>query len=379
VLHTNLGRAPLGAAVLQRMLRIGEGYCNLEYELEQKKRGSRQAHAAELLCELSGAEDALVVNNNAAAVLIGLTALAKEREVVVSRGELVEIGGSFRMPDVMASSGARLREVGTTNRTHAVDYERALGPETALLLKVHRSNFAMVGFTAEVSSSALVALGRAHGILTMYDLGSGSLMDFSIQARHFSAGETVPQAVKAGFDLVTFSGDKLLGGPQAGLIVGRAECVGRLRSHPLMRPLRPDKMTLAALEATLELYREGQALTELPTLAMLFCSEAVLKRRASRLRGALKKACTVAGWDFRLVSLSSRVGGGALPEAELSSWAVALRHPRLSAQQLERRLRQSAPPIIARIVEDCVLLDVRTITDEQLGPLVKSAAAALMK
>src|SRR5262249_17593371 len=303
VLHTNLGRAPLHPRAVERVGEVAAGYCNLEYELDARRRGSRHDHVADLLCELCGAEAACVVNNNAGAVLVALAELAAGREVVVSRGELVEIGGSFRVPDVMRASGARLHEVGTTNKTPPHDYRAAIGPDTALLLKVHRSNFALVGFTAEVALADLVAIGRERGVPVMIDLGSGSLVEL--------AGEpTAPAAVKDGADVVTFSGDKLLGGPQAGLLVGRREPIARTRKHPRVRALRCDKMTVAALEATLELHRDGRS-DEIPTLSMLHAGSDSLRARAERLLGAVRAAAPQLALELRAVR--SAVGGGALP------------------------------------------------------------------
>jgi L-seryl-tRNA(Ser) seleniumtransferase len=374
VLHTNLGRAPLGASALARLGLIAAGYSNLEYDLASRRRGSRHHHAAAILQRLCGAEDALVVNNNAAAVLLCLSALAQGRQVIVSRGELIEIGGSFRLPEVMAASGALLREVGTTNRTHLRDYRDAIGPETALLLKAHRSNFAQVGFTAEVDPEELVALGREHQLPAMFDLGSGSLIELSELG--LPGETTVQRVVRQGFDLVTFSGDKLLGGPQAGIVVGRAELVGKLRGHPLMRALRPDKLTLAALEATLEAYRDGVAVAELPVLSMLAATETALRRRALRLRVLLGRG-DPGSFTFTPAQVTSKVGGGALPLAAPLSWAVAINHPRWGADAIEERLRLGDPPVLAHIDEGRVLLDVRTIPDEQLPLLATTVAAAL--
>ncbi len=373
VVHTNLGRAPLADEVLARVVSIASGYSNLEYDVGRRKRGSRHAHVAELLQHLTGAEDAVVVNNNAAAVLLSLSALAQGREVVISRGELIEIGGSFRIPDVMEASGAVLREVGTTNRTHLADYRGALNEQTALLMKAHQSNFAVVGFTAEVAPHDLVALGREAGVPSLFDLGSGSLLE--LDTLGLQPEMTVQGAVACGFDLVTFSGDKLLGGPQGGIIVGRAEAVARLRSHPLMRPLRPDKMTLTALEVTLEAYRDGWA-RELPVPAMIGAAPEVLRGRARRLRTRLGKACGEP-WAFEVLEVVSRVGGGALPTAAPPSWAVAVSHPQLSPDQVEARLRAATPPVVARIEQDRLLLDVRTVPDGQLALLTAAVADVL--
>jgi L-seryl-tRNA(Ser) seleniumtransferase len=371
VLHTNLGRAPLAADALERLREIAGGYSNLEYEVEERQRGSRHVHAAALLRELCGAEDAVVVNNNAAAVLLCLAAHARGREVVVSRGELIEIGGSFRLPEVMAVSGAQLREVGATNRTHLRDYQTAIGEQTAMLLKAHRSNFAMVGFVADVDPRELVALGRRAGVLTMYDLGSGTLQD--LRDLGLPAETRVQQAVAWGFDLVTFSGDKLLGGPQAGIIVGSESAVERVRAHPLMRAVRPDKLTLGALEATLEAYRDGRARRVLPAVAMLSADERALRPRAEALQGELALQLQDP-WRSEVVQVTSRVGGGALPEAELASWAVALTHPRLGAERLAAALHRGDPAVIGRIEEGRLLLDLRTVPEERLGSLIERLA-----
>ncbi|MSP60693.1 MAG: L-seryl-tRNA(Sec) selenium transferase [Myxococcales bacterium] len=370
VLHTNLGRAPLAAAAIARVEAVARGYCNLEYRLDERRRGSRHEHIAALLGSLTGAEAALVVNNNAAAVLLALAGLAAGREVIVSRGELVEIGGSFRIPDVMRASGARLVEVGTTNRTHARDYERAITAETALLLKVHQSNFAQIGFTAEVSVADLVAIGRARGVPTVVDLGSGSLIPSASLGAGIEAEPTSIDLVAAGADLVTCSGDKLLGGPQAGLLLGRTAVIERLRTNPLLRALRPDKMTLAALEATLELYRDGRAAAEVPTLVMLGAPHETLRARAMRLLELLR---TRAPWlSAQVIEVRSAVGGGALPRSEPPSFAVAVTHPRLTSEALDARLRAAEPPLVARIADGHLLADVRTLTE---GDLELAAAA----
>lgn len=359
VVHTNLGRSPLPEAAVARIAEVARGYSTLEYDLAAGKRGSRHVHVARLLCELTGAEDAVVVNNNAAAVMLGLAALARGREVIVSRGELVEIGGSFRIPDVMELSGARLVEVGTTNRTHPADYERAIGEQTGMLFKAHRSNFAVVGFTAEVAAEELVALGRYHDVATMFDLGSGTLTDLE---RFGLAGDETPvaRAVAAGFDLVTFSGDKLLGGPQAGLLVGRMEAIAAVRKHPLMRALRPDKLCIAALDATLTLYREGRAEAEVPTLQMLAVTADELEPHARQLAARLREVLN-ADWTLDVQKVTARAGGGAYPNLELRSWAVSLTHPRHNATQLDRLLRAGDPPLIARIEDNRLLLDVRSL------------------
>ncbi|MGZ3405395.1 MAG: L-seryl-tRNA(Sec) selenium transferase [Polyangia bacterium] len=373
VLHTNLGRAPLAKSAVARVAAVASGYANLEYRLDERRRGSRHEHVAELLAVLTGAEDALVVNNCAAAVLLALSQLAAGSGVVVSRGELVEIGGSFRVPDVMRASGAKLVEVGTTNRTHARDYQAAIADDTALLLKVHRSNFAVVGFTAEVEVRELAELAHARGLYAMVDLGSGALAD--LRALGLGGSEpTVPEIIAAGADVVTFSGDKLLGGPQAGVIVGRRALITAMRAHPLLRAVRPDKMTLAALEATLELYRDGRS-AEIPALAMLAAPEPTLQARAAELSAA----CQEVAPSLRLtpVRVRSAVGGGALPTVEPWSWAVAAeaRAPGgPSADALDARLRRATPPVVARIAEDRLLLDVRTLGDDDLPAIVRAFA-----
>lgn len=371
VIHTNLGRSPLPESVRQQLDRVAFDYSNLEFDLEAGERGTRYAHVEPLICELTGAEAALVVNNNAAAVLLALSALASNREVIVSRGELVEIGGSFRIPDVMAQGGAILREVGTTNRTHPRDYRQSITEQTALLLKVHTSNFAVVGFTAEVTPAQLVAIGREHDIPVMADLGSGSLLDLS---RFGITGEpTVREYVASGVDLITFSGDKLLGGPQAGIIVGRKALIEPLKKHPLLRALRIDKLTLAALEGTLRLYRdERQALGKIPTLRMLAASEEELKSRAAGMSRRLRRHLPD-GVNLRLVSGSSQVGGGAFPLLQLPTTLLELTAEALPPQEMECRLRKAATPIIGRIAKGAFLLDVRTLADCDIPEL----AAAL--
>ena len=373
VLHTNLGRAPLAAHAIARVVEVARGYANLEYKLDERRRGSRHEHVAHLIAALTGAEDALVVNNCAAAVLLALSQLAAGRSVVVSRGELVEIGGSFRVPDVMRASGARLVEVGTTNRTHVRDYEAAIADDTALLLKVHRSNFAVVGFTADVSARELAAIGRARAVPTMVDLGSGALAD--LRALGLGSSEpTVTEVVADGVDVVTFSGDKLLGGPQAGIIVGRRAHVAAMRQHPLLRAVRPDKMTLAALEATLELYRDSRA-AEIPAIAMLSTPEPTLHARAEAL--AVDCRAQAASLEFTPVRVRSAVGGGALPTVEPWSWAVAV-HARdaggPSPESLDARLRRGTPPVVARIAEDRLLLDVRTLGEDDLPAVARAFA-----
>lgn len=362
VIHTNLGRSSLALAALRQIQEVASHYSNLEYDLARGERGSRQAHLEGLLRELTGAQAALVVNNNAAGVMLSLTTLAQGREVIISRGQLVEIGGSFRLPEIMAVSGAILKEVGTTNKTYVHDYERAITSETAALLKVHSSNFRILGFTQEVPLPELVALGRSYGLWVLEDLGSGCLIDLSRYG--LEKEPTVQEALKAGADLVLFSGDKLLGGPQAGLALGTREVVARLRQHPLTRALRPDKLTLAALEATLRLYlEEPQAVVALPTLRLLTRPVKELERQARALARTIRRRW---GPQVRVeVKVSEgRAGGGALPETALPSRALALSLPPLAPHQLEERLRQAQPPIVARVEHDALLLDLRTILPE---------------
>ena len=370
VVHTNLGRSPLAEEALEEILSVARGYSNLEYRLAEGRRGSRYEHVTGLLRELTGAEEALVVNNNAAAVLITLNTLARGREVIVSRGELVEIGGSFRMPEVMAWAGCVLREVGTTNRTHLRDYEAAINENTALLMKVHKSNYAIVGFTREVSGAELVALGHRYGIPVVEDLGSGCLVDF---ARYGLRREpTVQEIVRTGVDVVTFSGDKLLGGPQAGIIVGRRELVEKIRQNPLNRALRIDKLTLAGLEATLRLYLDERlAVEKIPTLRMIMKSPETVKREAHRLKRLLSRA-GLPGFSFAVVPTVCRTGGGALPVADLPSYAVAVISERFSPEELHERLRVGEPPVVGRIEEDRFLLEVRTVFPEEFPLVVKA-------
>jgi L-seryl-tRNA(Ser) seleniumtransferase len=360
ILHTNLGRAPLAAAARAAIDEAAAGYSNLEYDLVKGERGSRHDHLRAVLRDLTGAEDAIVCNNNAAATVLGLAGLASGKEIVVSRGELIEIGGSFRLPEILALSGARLVEVGTTNKTHAKDYANAIGPNTGLLLKVHRSNFAIVGFTADVTPDEVVAIGRERGVATMIDLGSGMLTDLELQKKWGLPDEpTVRESVASGADLVTFSGDKLLGGPQAGVAVGKHAAVEAARKHPLMRALRPDKLTLAGLAATLTLYRDGNA-EEVPAVHMIARTSEALHETAQRLRSMIATSLTL-----DVEGCISTVGGGAMPAAELPSWALTVSGR--NADAIERGLRAAATPIITTIRDGKVWLDVRTITDEELA------------
>ncbi len=353
LIHTNLGRAPLAEAALARVVEVGGGYSNLEYDLERGERGSRQDHLGSLLERLTGAEAALVVNNNAAAVLLALAALAEGREVVVSRGELIEIGDGFRIPEVLVRSGARLVEVGTTNRTRAADYERAIGPETALLLRVHQSNFRVVGFAEQPRLTELAEVAQRHGVPLVDDLGSGALARIGDEP-------TPAESLRAGADLTCFSGDKLLGGPQAGIVVGRAEMVEKLRRHPLQRALRADKLTLAALEGTLSLALSPETRDRIPVLRMLHEPVERVRARAERL------AELVGGEVEETVA---RVGGGALPLAELPSAACAVE------ERLAEPLRLGSPPVIAIVRDGRTLLDCRTLTDAEVDDVAAAVRA----
>jgi len=375
VLHTGLGRAPLAPEARAALLEAARGYAVLEIDRATGERSQREQACADLLCELTGAEAATVVNNNAAACLLALAALCRGREVIVARGQLVEIGGSFRIPEVMAESGARLREVGATNKVRRADYEAAVGPETAAILKVHTSNFKVVGFTEEVPLDDLVALARARSLLCLEDLGSGNLVDL----RPCGIGDEplVQDSVRAGADAVTFSGDKLLGGPQAGLLVGRKEAVAKVRRHPLFRAVRPDKLCLAALEATLRLYRDepGAIVGRVPSLALLAATPAEVERRARALAEALGPLAPAV--SARVVECFSQTGSGALPTERIESRAVALEARGLSPDALAARLRAADPPVFARIQKDRVLLDLRTVLAGEEEAVVAAVRAAL--
>ena len=373
VLHTNLGRALLSPLARERLVSAAQAYSNLEMDVAKKERGSRYSHLEGLLRRLTGAPASLVVNNCAAAVLLALETLAHGKEVVVSRGELIEIGGEFRIPDIMRRAGAVLREVGTTNRTHLKDYAAAIGPETGLLLKVHASNYRVVGFTASVSTAELVELGRARGVPVMEDLGSGCLVDLTRYG--FPHEPTVPEVVAAGVDLVSFSGDKLLGGPQAGIVVGREDLVARLARNPLNRALRIDKFTVAALEATLYAYEAGDALTTIPTLTMLTEALASIRARARRLLRQLP-ADAARALGAAIVESRSQVGGGALPTVELPTAALALGSAAHPAQDLDQALRLARPPVLGRLADDRLLLDCRTIQAAEV-PVLGAILTAL--
>ncbi len=376
VIHTNLGRSPLPKEAEAALLDTAWGYSNLEFDLDTGERGERYSHVEELICELTGAEAAIVVNNNAAAVMLALSCLASEREVIVSRGELVEIGGSFRIPDVMAQSGARLVEVGTTNRTHCRDYQTAINEQTTLLLKVHTSNFAVVGFTNQVSTSELSRIAQNANLPVMVDAGSGCLVDLT---RFGIEGEdTVQQYLQAGADIVTFSGDKLLGGPQAGLIAGKKELISRMKKFQLLRALRIDKLTLAALEATLRLYRNEQtALERIPTLRMLTMPLEQITTKARRMQRKLRRLLPESV-KLRIVTGCSSPGGGTFPLLQLPSQLIELELPGISAAKLEERLRHTRPPVVGRVQKDRFMLDLRTLSDHEL-PMLADALLQTMQ
>ncbi len=369
VLHTNLGRAPLADAAIRAIQEVAEGFSNLEYDIETGQRGSRYSHCVGLLRQLTGAEDALVVNNCAAAMVLALNALAQKKEVLVSRGELVEIGGSFRIPDIMARSGARLVEVGTTNRTHDDDYRRAITPKTGAIVKVHRSNFTIEGFTAEVSVERLAFIAAEHGLPVIHDLGSGLML--ALDAFGLSGEPTASSALASGATLVLMSGDKLLGGPQAGIILGSSAAVARLRKNPFARAMRVDKLTLSALEATLRLYLEPErALKEIPVLAMLTAPAAEIETRAR----AVARAVRDAGMEAQVIPSKSSVGGGAFPTAEIPSIAIVLSG---MPNDIEAKLRSGDPPVIARIADGKVLLDLRSVQPREDGTLSRAVVMAL--
>jgi L-seryl-tRNA(Ser) seleniumtransferase len=370
ILQTNLGRAPLSARATAAMADAA-GAVSVEYDLVAGKRGERHGHAARILADLADAEDAVVVNNNAAAVLLALAALATRKEVIVARGELVEIGGGFRIPDVLRRSGAKLVEVGTTNRTYARDYAGAIGERTGAILRVHASNFKLTGFVARAEGRELSALAREHNVAFIHDLGSGTFLDTS---RHGLGKElTVAEAVHEGADVVTFSGDKLLGGPQAGIAVGRQTQIAALRTHPLMRALRPDKITIAGLIATLETYRDGSALDELPVWRMIAARPTEIRRRAD----ALARALVANGISAEVTETRSTVGGGSLPEETQESFAVTLGGA--PAMSLAQALRAADPPVVARIIEERVSLDLRSVLPEDDEVLVRAVSGALAK
>ena len=371
-LHTNLGRACLSEKAVQAAADAARRYSTLEYDVESGQRGSRYSHVEKLLCKITGAEAAMVVNNNAAAVLLILSALGKGGEVITSRGELVEIGGSFRIPEIMEQCGCSLREVGATNKTHLRDYERAICEDTRALLKVHTSNFRIMGFTESVSLQELVELGKQTGLPVIEDLGSGCFFDLETLGIHDEP--TVMNSVKAGVDIISFSGDKLLGGPQAGIILCKEKWIKTLKSHPLTRAMRVDKMTLAALEATLDTYLDPQkAQQEIPTIRMLAIDPALLKLRAE----ALYEKLTALGVTCQVIPEQDQVGGGSVPTQLLPTWAVAVDPQNVTVDGLEERLRkQSDIPIIGRIVKDRYLLDTRTLWEEDFDYIAQAVKEA---
>jgi L-seryl-tRNA(Ser) seleniumtransferase len=369
VLHTNLGRAPLADAAIRAIEEVAEGFSNLEYDLETGQRGSRYSHCVDLLRRLTGAEDALVVNNCAAAMVLALNALAQRKEVLVSRGELIEIGGSFRIPDIMARSGAKLVEVGTTNRTHDDDYRRAITPKTGAIVKVHRSNFTIEGFTSEVSVERLAFIAAEHGLPVIHDLGSGLMLPLDTYG--LSGEPTASIALASRATLVLMSGDKLLGGPQAGIILGASSVVAKLRKNPFARALRVDKLTLSALEATLRLYLDPErALNEIPVLAMLTAAPTEVESRAHAVARTLREG----GVDAQVVATKASVGGGAFPTAEILSSAVVLSG---NAEAAEEKLRRGEPPVIGRIADGKLLLDLRSVQPREDATLCRAVLKAL--
>jgi L-seryl-tRNA(Ser) seleniumtransferase len=372
IIHTNLGRAPLSASARYQATATAAGYANLEYDLDAGARGHRHVHAERLLRDLTGAEAALVVNNNAAATLVVLAALANGREVVVSRGELVEIGGGFRVPDVMAQSGALLREVGTTNRTRVADYGAAIGERTGLLLRVHPSNFRIEGFTERPSLADLAALAHTFDLPLFEDLGSGWLGVVDPPPPVLADEPSVRASLSAGVDLVAFSGDKLLGGPQSGIVVGRRDLVDRVRRHPLMRAVRADKLTYAALEATLALWAKEPSRSEIPVYRMLTMTAEEIERRAWSLAADIG---TVPGLSCQIIDGFSTIGGGSAPESRLPTKLVAITVTDTTASALEERLRAGDPPVVARIEDDRVVLDLRTVASEEIDTLARAIAA----
>jgi len=375
IVHTNLGRSILSEQAIERIAEAARSYSNLEYDIAAGERGKRYVHVEGILKRLTGVEAATAVNNNAAAVLLCLNTLARGKEVIVSRGELVEIGGSFRVPDVMERSGAKLHEVGTTNKTHLKDYEKAINENTGLLLKVHTSNYKIVGFTKEVMPDELALLGKKYNLPVMWDLGSGSFIDL---AAYGAGGEpTVQQAVDSGVDVLTFSGDKLLGGPQAGMILGRTAYLDPIRSNPLARALRIDKLTLAALDATLRQYLDrDKAVQDIPTLWMLTQPLTEISRKAELLSSGLGRI-NAPGLSILVQDDTSQSGGGALPTGNFPTRTICIRHDHLSANQIESRLRLGKPHIITRIKEGRVLFDPRTLNDEEIGKIVEAVGKIL--
>ncbi|KQC10506.1 MAG: L-seryl-tRNA(Sec) selenium transferase [Smithella sp. SDB] len=369
ILHTNLGRAPLCPEALERILDVGKGYSNLEFDLGKGERGQRYDHVSSLLCALTGAEDALIVNNNAAAVLLVLNTLAQKKEAIVSRGELIEIGGEFRIPEIMQKSATKLREVGTTNRTRLSDYEKAVNDKTGLIMKVHTSNYRIVGFTEEADIESLVALGKSHGIPVMDDLGSGCLIDLELYGLQHEP--TIRERLATGVDVVTFSGDKLLGGPQAGIIVGKKEVLAKIKKNPLNRALRIDKFTLAALEATLMYYlNPAAAPRKLRALKALTESVVDVKKRAEKLITKLQKE-NFDSLKFVLREDFAAAGGGSLPTQKIPTVLVSVKNKKMTASKMEEKLRQLDVPVIVRVDKDEILFDLRTVAKDEFAFVIE--------
>ncbi len=367
IIHTNLGRSLISDEIKEELVDIAFNYSNLEFDIQTNGRGSRYSHIEEIICNLTGAEAALVVNNNAAAVLLVLNTIAKNKEVIVSRGQLVEIGGSFRVPDVMAQSGAKLVEVGTTNKTHIYDYENNINEETAAILKIHTSNYKILGFTKEVQIGELVSLSKSYDLPVIEDIGSGTLIDFSKYGITYEP--TVVESIKEGADIVTFSGDKLLGGPQAGIIIGKKKYIDEMKKNQLTRAIRVDKMTLVCLEATLRLYLdEDTAINKIPTLTMMTMNIEIIKKRANELYNRIKNCNKYL--QTEIIDGYSQIGGGAMPLEKIPTLLIALRSNGISINQLESSLRNYKIPIICRIQDNKVLLDVRTIKDEEFEIII---------
>lgn len=370
ILHTNLGRAVLSKDAIDAVVEVASRYNNLEYDLEKGERGSRYSHVEEIICKITGAEAAMVVNNNAAAVMLVLSTLAKGKEVIVSRSQLVEIGGSFRVPAVMEQSGAKLVEVGTTNKTHLYDYENAINENTALILKVHQSNFKILGFTKEISLEELVELGKKYNLPVVEDIGSGVLIDFSKYGLPYEP--TVQESIKRGADVVTFSGDKLLGGPQAGIIVGKKHLIDRMKKNQLTRALRIDKMTLAALEATFKLYLdEERAIKEIPALRMMTMNIELIQKRAKKLYSQLKKIISDRA-ELNIEKDVSQFGGGAMPLETITTYVVTIKPKFKKIEDVELELRRQEVPIIVRIYKENIIIDVRTLFDDDFHIIVDS-------
>jgi L-seryl-tRNA(Ser) seleniumtransferase len=369
ILHTNLGRAPLCPEALQRIMEVGKGYSNLEFDLAKGERGQRYDHVSQLICALTGSEDALIVNNNAAAILLVLNTLAEKKEAIVSRGELIEIGGEFRIPEIMKKSASKLREVGTTNRTRIGDYEKAVNDKTGLIMKVHTSNFRIVGFTEEADIVSLVALGKSRGIPVMDDLGSGCLID--LEQYGLQHEPTVREALATGIDVVTFSGDKLLGGPQAGIIVGKKDVLAKIKKNPLNRALRIDKFTLAALEATLMHYlNPADAVKKLRSLKALTEPVAAVKKRAEKLITKLQKE-NFASLKFSLHEDFAAAGGGSLPTQQIPTVLVDIKNKKMSASKMEEKLRKMEVPVIVRVDKDEILIDMRTVAEDEFRFIIE--------